>query len=87
MSKLEGSIENLTNIDNSERPVGMENISSCISPELPPSHTIELLELLGRFSELFNPFTKSPSELITKHKITTGDARPLKRRPYRVSPS
>ncbi|UYV79051.1 K02A2.6-like [Cordylochernes scorpioides] len=87
MSKLEGPIENLTNIDNAERPVGMENISSCISPELPPSHKIELLELLERFSELFNPITKSPSELITKHKITTGDARPLKRRPYRVSPS
>ncbi|UYV71905.1 hypothetical protein LAZ67_9001013 [Cordylochernes scorpioides] len=87
MSKLEGSIENLTNIDNAERPVGMENISSCISPELPPSHKIELLELLERFSELFNQITKSPSELITKHKIATGDARPLKRRPYRVSPS
>ncbi|UYV68394.1 hypothetical protein LAZ67_5004196 [Cordylochernes scorpioides] len=87
MSKLEGSIENLTNIDNAERPVGMENISPCISPELPPSHKIELLELLERFSELFNPITKSPSEHITKHKIATGDARPLKRRPYRVSPS
>ncbi|UYV72359.1 hypothetical protein LAZ67_9002777 [Cordylochernes scorpioides] len=87
MSKLEDSIENLTNIDNAERPVGRENISSCISPELPQSHKIELLELLKRFSELFNPITKSPSELITKHKITTGDARPLKRRPYRVSPS
>ncbi|UYV75604.1 K02A2.6-like [Cordylochernes scorpioides] len=58
MSKLEGSIENLTNIDNAERPVEMENISSCISPELPPSHKIELLELLERFSELFNPITK-----------------------------
>ncbi|UYV72084.1 hypothetical protein LAZ67_9001766 [Cordylochernes scorpioides] len=81
------SIENLTNIDNAERPVGMENISSCISPELPPSHKIELLELLERFLELFNPITKSESELITKHKIATGDARPLKRRPYRVSPS
>ncbi|UYV72451.1 hypothetical protein LAZ67_9003197 [Cordylochernes scorpioides] len=87
MSKFEDSIENLTNIDNAERPVGRENISSCISPELPQSHKIELLELLERFSELFNPITKSPSELITKHKITTGDARPLKRRPYRVSPS
>ncbi|UYV76613.1 hypothetical protein LAZ67_14001466 [Cordylochernes scorpioides] len=64
-----------------------ENILSCISPELPPSHKIELLEHLVRFSELFNPITKSPSELITKHKIATGDARPLKRRPYRVSPS
>ncbi|UYV66747.1 hypothetical protein LAZ67_4002754 [Cordylochernes scorpioides] len=65
----------------------MEQISACISPELPLLHKTKPLELLENFSEVFGPIDRTTSRIITKHRINTGDAKPSKKMPYRFSPS
>ncbi|UYV84117.1 hypothetical protein LAZ67_X001223 [Cordylochernes scorpioides] len=74
-------------VGSSEQLMRMEQISACISPELPLLHKTKLLELLENFSEVFGPIDKTTSRIITKHRINTGDAKPSKKMPYRVSPS
>ncbi|UYV75458.1 hypothetical protein LAZ67_13000337 [Cordylochernes scorpioides] len=74
-------------VGSSEQLMRMEQISACISPELPLLHKTKLLELLENFSEVFSPIDKTTSRIITKHRINTGDAKPSKKMPYRVSPS
>ncbi|UYV78461.1 hypothetical protein LAZ67_16001479 [Cordylochernes scorpioides] len=74
-------------VGSSEQLMRMEQISACISPELPLLHKTKLLELLENFSEVFGPIDKTSSRIITKHRINTGDAKPSKKMPYRVSPS
>ncbi|UYV80769.1 hypothetical protein LAZ67_19001675 [Cordylochernes scorpioides] len=79
--------ENFFKVGSSEQLMRMEQISACISPELPLLHKTKLLELLENFSEVFGPIDKTTSRIITKHRINTGDAKPSKKMPYRVSPS
>ncbi|UYV72815.1 K02A2.6-like [Cordylochernes scorpioides] len=79
--------ENFFKVGSSEQLMRMEQISACISPELPLLHKTKLLELLDNFSEVFGPIDKTTSRIITKHRINTGDAKPSKKMPYRVSPS
>ncbi|UYV62930.1 hypothetical protein LAZ67_2002542, partial [Cordylochernes scorpioides] len=79
--------ENFFKVGSSEQLMRMEQISACISPELPLLHKTKLLELFENFSEVFGPIDKTTSRIITKHRINTGDAKPSKKMPYRVSPS
>ncbi|UYV81558.1 K02A2.6-like, partial [Cordylochernes scorpioides] len=79
--------ENFFKVGSSEQLMRMEQISACIPPELPLLHKTKLLELLENFSEVFGSIDKTTSRIITKHRINTGDAKPSKKMPYRVSPS
>ncbi|UYV64864.1 hypothetical protein LAZ67_3002201, partial [Cordylochernes scorpioides] len=79
------SRRNFFKVGSSEQLMRMEQISACISPELPLLHKTKLLELLENFSEVFGPIDKTTFRIITKHRINTGDAKPSKK--MRVSPS
>lgn len=61
----------------------LENVD--INPELSEEQKTKLAELLSKFQDCFTSSTKLRRTPITKHRIITDDASPIRQQPYRVS--
>lgn len=63
-----------------------DDFTRMIAPDLSPTHAQELSHLLASYRDIFD-FGNQPLGQTTtvKHRIHTGDATPVHRRPYRVS--
>lgn len=66
----------------------LNNVTKMIASDLLPSQVKDLTDLLTSYSDIFD-FDGRPIGQTSqvKHRINTGDAAPIHRRPYRVSPS
>ncbi|UYV81466.1 hypothetical protein LAZ67_20001269 [Cordylochernes scorpioides] len=59
-----------------------------ISDEISEDQQSEVLSILKQFDKVFDTNNEAVRQTpLTKHKIETGDHRPIKDRPYRVSPT
>lgn len=67
-------------------PPAPEKLVSMISPDLSEDQASKLCSLLSSFADVFDLGDKPLGRSTTvTHRIDTGDARPIHRRPYRVS--
>lgn len=63
-----------------------DEFTRMIAPDLSPTHAQELSHLLASYRDIFDFGNRPLGQTTTvKHRINTGDASPVHRRPYRVS--
>ena len=64
----------------------VDNICKMIAPDLPAEQTTAIRHLLSSYGDIFD-FNDRPlgQTSVVTHRINTGDASPIRRRPYRVS--
>lgn len=64
------------------------SIRPMIDPDLPPAQSAALARLLASYRDIFDLDDRPLGQTsLVKHRINTGDAAPIHRRPYRVSAS
>lgn len=69
-------------------PSDLNSLTKMIAPDLPPQCANELRCLLASYWDLFDLGDRPLGQTsVVKHRINTGDASPIHRRPYRVSPT
>lgn len=72
----------------SERFIDEREFDQLLNPELSTEEKRKLRGLIIEFRDVFDFRTKSTEPLTrVKHRINTGDASPIRQKPYRVSPA
>ena len=85
-SPVVSTVDKSINSDHSSKEDFLSKFSCLPSPSLSPAENSQLYDLLESYSDVF---AKSSLDLgrtsLIQHEIDTGDARPIKQAPYRVS--